>query len=236
MWIFTNNHINFNSNCSSMIQSVEVDEYQVIIGGNCCWTSFKAIRDSWLGYIDSASDFFWSLFRLLFWPICRKRIQSAFSVLQPSAYERVMQSVYTIKSTHNRFQHYKKNDINVALSFFSYRLEVNFIRMPFTVIMLYTIKTNATIIALALKFCHQWNITFYGWHNIKRRGRLIFINTWKNLRDCSLEIYLYWPIRVSQSNSWWSNWNQQKPPQHNHSQIFQRIFILARKFIRKHCR
>ena len=105
------------SNCSSMIQSVEVDEYQVIIGGDCCWTSFKAIWDSWLGYNDSASDFFWSLFRLLFWPICRKRIQSAFSVLQPSAYERVMQSVYTIKSTHNRFQHYKKNDINVALSF-----------------------------------------------------------------------------------------------------------------------
>ena len=61
--------------------------------------------------------FFWSLFRLLFWPICRKRIQSAFSVLQPSAYERVMQSVYTIKSTHNQFQHYKKNDINFALSF-----------------------------------------------------------------------------------------------------------------------
>ena len=34
-----------------------------------------------------------------------------------------------------------------------YRLEVNFILMSFTVIMLYTIKTNATIIALALKFC-----------------------------------------------------------------------------------
>ena len=61
--------------------------------------------------------FLGSFFRLLFWPICRKRIQSAFSVLQPSAYERVMQSVYTIKSTHNQFQLYNKNDINVA-SFF----------------------------------------------------------------------------------------------------------------------
>ena len=57
MWIFTNNHINFNSNCSSMNQAAEVDEYQVIIGGNCCWTSLKAMRDSWLGYNDFASDF-----------------------------------------------------------------------------------------------------------------------------------------------------------------------------------
>ena len=119
IWIFTNNHINFNSNCSSMIQSVELDEYQVIIGGDCIWTSFKAIQyeiPDWVIMI-LRQIFFWSLFRLLFWPICRKRIQSAFSVLQPSAYERVMQSVYTIKSTHNRFQHYKKNDINVSLSF-----------------------------------------------------------------------------------------------------------------------
>ena len=27
-----------------MIQSVELDEYQVIIGGDCIWTSFKAIQ------------------------------------------------------------------------------------------------------------------------------------------------------------------------------------------------
>ena len=98
--------------------------------------------------------FLWSFFRLFFWSICRKRIQSAFSVLQPSAYERVMQSVYTIKSTHNQFQHYKKN-INVALFFCQVYIpiEVNFIGKSFTVIMLYTITTSVTIIALALRFC-----------------------------------------------------------------------------------
>ena len=100
--------------------------------------------------------FLGSFFRLLFWPICRKRIQSAFSVLQPSAYERVMQSVYTIKSTHNQFQLYNKNDINVASFFFCQvyiPIKVNFIGKSFTVIILYTVTTSVTIIALALRFC-----------------------------------------------------------------------------------